>query len=204
MHRPQVITPTKLNRACPPQRLPYLHPDLRLYNVQWQRRCETLDRVADVGTDAAKEQLAKLQAQQERPLPPPQACLRHQHGCKQLLSHPYPTGQLYDITTGQPRKKQLIIHATRCPSIPSEADIYKYIRLQAVQRAHHTTHSQSPSKPGGRIHPRDLARKSLSPPDRRQKHACAGRSLNGPTARQIPACEKASHQAVQQIRRRLM
>jgi hypothetical protein len=118
MHRPQVITPTKLNRACPPQRLPYLHPDLRLYNVQWQRRCETLDRVADVGTDAAKEQLAKLQAQQERPLPPPQACLRHQHGCKQLLSHPYPTGQLYDITTGQPTRKQLIIHppaAHQCP-----------------------------------------------------------------------------------------
>jgi hypothetical protein len=66
-----------------------LHPDLRLYNVQ--PRCETLDRVADVGTDAAKAQLARLQAKQGQPSHPSQARPQHQNERKQTET-PLPNG----------------------------------------------------------------------------------------------------------------
>jgi hypothetical protein len=107
-----------------------LHPDLLLYSVQWQPRCETLGRVADVGTDAAKAQLAQLQAQQERPSHPPQAHPQHQNHCKQTPKHPYQTGQPY-ITIGQQKRKQLIIHPL---PINPHADIHPTGRRELTIR----------------------------------------------------------------------
>jgi len=95
-----------------PTTISTLHPDLRLYNVQWQPRCETLGRVADVGTADAQAQLAQRlrRAQQERPPHPPAAHPQHPDRPNAPVRHHYPTGQLYDITIGQPKRKQLVIH----------------------------------------------------------------------------------------------
>eukprot|EP00775_Hariotina_reticulata_P006095 gene6095-biopygen7890 len=87
-----------------------LHSDLCLYVVDWKPRCEALERVTAVGTTTARAQLAQLLAQQtaaaRRPPPPRQSV----PNAARTVSPCYPTGQLYDITIGQHKRKQLVIH----------------------------------------------------------------------------------------------
>eukprot|EP00775_Hariotina_reticulata_P002296 gene2296-biopygen3834 len=87
-----------------------LHSDLYLYVVDWKPRCEALERVTAVGTTTAKAQLAQLLAQQtaaaRRPPPPRQSV----PNAARTVSPCYPTGRLYDITIGQHKRKQLVIH----------------------------------------------------------------------------------------------
>eukprot|EP00775_Hariotina_reticulata_P002220 gene2220-biopygen3759 len=87
-----------------------LHSDLCLYVVDWKPRCEALERVTAVGTTTAKAQLAQLLAQQtaaaRRPPPPRQSV----PNAARTVSPCYPTGRLYDITIGQHKRKQLVIH----------------------------------------------------------------------------------------------
>eukprot|EP00775_Hariotina_reticulata_P006532 gene6532-biopygen8330 len=92
-----------------------------MYVVDWKPRCEALERVTAVGTTTAKAQLAQLLAQQtaaaRRPPPPRQSV----PNAARTVSPCYPTGRLYDITIGQHKRKQLVIHPL--PNNP-HADIH--------------------------------------------------------------------------------
>eukprot|EP00775_Hariotina_reticulata_P006364 gene6364-biopygen8162 len=84
-----------------------------MYHVEWAPRCEPLDIVEAVGTEAAKAQLDMLLAHRTTKQQTSTASKTHKAAPAQSNPTPpncYLSGQTYDITIGQSVRKQLVIH----------------------------------------------------------------------------------------------